>query len=258
VVIRRAQHWLGTLVEIAIFNEQDVLSSGQIDRAMTLAFARTAQVHHSMSYQDPSSELSCFNRLPHGESFFATPDFLTVMQCAQSLYALSEGLFDVCAGVPEPMGSSADIEINEERASLRKRRDLRIDLSGIAKGHGVDVAVAALVDAGVTSGWVNAGGDLRVFGEKKIPVHVRDPSDHSRTHLLCELTDGALATSAVYEGALSTIVDPRRAALLPSPRSWSVQAPTCILADALTKIVAISGTTNHPIVAALSTNAYIL
>jgi FAD:protein FMN transferase len=257
-VIRRAQPWLGTLVEIAVFDDQGALPLDQIESAMNRAFARVAQVHQAMSFQQHASELSCFNRMPCGTAFLATRDFLAVLNCAQTLYTLSGGLIDVCAGVTDSDGSFADIEINSVQATLNKRRDVRIDLSGIAKGYGVDTAVTTLLDAGVKGGWVNAGGDLRVFGCNKIPVHVRDPSDHSRTHLLCEISDSAFATSAVYEGARSSIVDPRRLVMMRAPQSWSVQAPTCILADALTKIIAISGNRCHPILRTLSATAYIL
>jgi thiamine biosynthesis lipoprotein ApbE len=43
---------------------------------------------------------------------------------------------------------------------------LIVDLGGIAKGFAVDRAVKALKCAGLASGVVNAGGDLRVFGLK--------------------------------------------------------------------------------------------
>ncbi len=41
---------------------------------------------------------------------------------------------------------------------------MRIDLGGIAKGYAIDGAVAAIQRAGVSSGIVEVGGDLRSFG----------------------------------------------------------------------------------------------
>ncbi len=56
-MIRRAELWLGTLVEIAI----DDPRSGA-DEAMAAAFAAIARVHRSLSLHDPQSELSRVNR----------------------------------------------------------------------------------------------------------------------------------------------------------------------------------------------------
>ena len=43
---------------------------------------------------------------------------------------------------------------------------MRIGLGGIAKGYGVDRATAALMRHGVKHGIVNAGGDMKVLGER--------------------------------------------------------------------------------------------
>jgi len=50
---------------------------------------------------------------------------------------------------------------------VRLARRVRLDLGGIAKGFAVDQAIAQLRDAGVVSGSVNAGGDLRVLGNRR-------------------------------------------------------------------------------------------
>ena len=43
---------------------------------------------------------------------------------------------------------------------------MRIGLGGIAKGYAVDKAAKVLTDAGVTSFYVQAGGDLFAHGAK--------------------------------------------------------------------------------------------
>jgi len=108
-----------------------------------------------------------------------------------------------------------------------------LDFGGIAKGYAVDLAVARLRRAGVHTGAVNAGGDLRVFGTLEETVHVRSPFDASTLWPVAALKDSACATSA--SGAVA-----RRgadAADGPEPRSVTVLAPTACAADALTKIV---------------------
>ena len=56
--MRRAQLWLGTLVEIYAH----AASQRELDAGVAAAFAAVARVHHALSGHDPSSELSCVNR----------------------------------------------------------------------------------------------------------------------------------------------------------------------------------------------------
>jgi FAD:protein FMN transferase len=140
-------------------------------------------------------------------------------------------------------GGAFDIELLP-RGRVRFRRPLQIDLGGIAKGFAVDRAIEELQVGGATSGCVNAGGDLRAFGPAPRPVHVRHPAMPGHFLALTELTDSALATSASYftrkrwRGRwVSPLVDPRRQRACTEPASVSVQAPNCLLADALTKVV---------------------
>ena len=132
---------------------------------------------------------------------------------------------------------------------MRFRRPLILDFGGIAKGYAVDCAIAALRSHGVESGQVNAGGDLRVFGPRAQPIHVRTGGPQGILLPLVEIADGAVATSA-YGGDrrriagrrwATPLIDPRAGLPMMSTRTVSVIAPTCMLADALTKVVALRG-----------------
>ena len=125
---------------------------------------------------------------------------------------------------------------------MRTAEPLALDLGGIAKGHAVDRAVAALRAGGARAGRVNAGGDLRVFGTPdwlplRLRLHdtptvnaapARDPRRRGR-----DLADA-------YRGRMAALLDPRRGRLRAYPGSVTVVAPTCALADALTKVVALT------------------
>ena len=73
---------------------------------------------------------------------------------------------------------------------------LTLDLGGIAKGFAVDKAVEALKQCGATSGYVNAGGDLRVFGDVSQSIQIRNPGNSSELMSLGSLANGAIATSS--------------------------------------------------------------
>ena len=127
---------------------------------------------------------------------------------------------------------------------MRFARSLNLDLSGIAKGYAVDLAIRSLVKAGMSAGKVNAGGDLRVFGATEQLINVRAPNAHTQLIPLLTLTQGAAATSAGYyserlhQGRLVTpIIHPHSKVACESGRSVTVLAKDCMTADALTKVV---------------------
>ena len=110
-----------------------------------------------------------------------------------------------------------------------------LDFGGIAKGYAVDLAVARLRRAGVHTGAVNAGGDLRVFGALEETVLVRSPFDASELWPVAALRDCGVRDQRQRRGRARATRRARRDA--PAPRSVTVLAPTACAADALTKIV---------------------
>jgi thiamine biosynthesis lipoprotein len=132
----------------------------------------------------------------------------------------------------------------EKNCAVRFRRGLTIDLGGIAKGFAVDCAINALKKAGVQAGFVNAGGDLRVFGLQKEAVRIRYPLDPTRAAGIVTLKNRALATSATYFSrrkfgghVRSALIDGQTQQPFVDDVSISVAADDCMTADALTKIV---------------------
>jgi thiamine biosynthesis lipoprotein len=137
-------------------------------------------------------------------------------------------------------GSSlADLDICGD-AAVCQRRSLLLDLGGIAKGYAVDCAIGALREAGAACGLVNAGGDLRVFGAIEAPVALRAP-DWSGVIETRRVRGRALASSSNADrrrrgGARSPHVGRGRKPAL-SDELAVVEAPSAMLADALTKVV---------------------
>jgi thiamine biosynthesis lipoprotein len=141
------------------------------------------------------------------------------------------------------------IELFSGKAVCFRHSDVRIDLGGIAKGFAVDRALEVLRGFDVRSGLVNAGGDLAAFGPEPQIVHVRNPRDPSQSICRIELADGALASTArrfdpfhSADTADSAIIDPAICKPIHLIDGATVRAPICMIADALTKIVMISGT----------------
>jgi thiamine biosynthesis lipoprotein len=245
-VVRRARPLLGTLVEVGLCGARS-RNDPELLAACGIAFDAVASVQRCLTRFEADSDIARFNALPAGRWLDVQADTAMVLSAAQQLFDDSDGLFDVTLG-----SAPAGWRLHERRLH-KLHDDARFDLGGIGKGHAVDRAVQALQRAGLCSGWVNAGGDLRSFGSAAVDLKLRDEQfggviDFGR------LSDGAFATScfgADSRSALSTTSGG-------STRSHvSVAAPRCLLADALTKVVAASGNTAHPLLARAGARAWL-
>lgn len=140
-----------------------------------------------MSTYDAGSEIGRFNRHRSTAPVAVSADTLAVLERAQQVARLSGGAFDatvaplvrawgfgagasVRGGLPSrgeldaPFGWQ-QLWVDASRGTLRKLLpDLQLDLSGIAKGHAVDLAAQALDALGLGRYMVEAGGEIRTRG----------------------------------------------------------------------------------------------
>jgi thiamine biosynthesis lipoprotein len=260
--IRRARPLLGTFVEIEVAGA----ARTEMNAAVDAAFDAIALVHRLMSFHEPESDVSRLNREAGVRPTRVHAWTFRVLEAAVEMHRRSGGVFDIAVAralqamgwLPSPNGDPTivpgarfvdAIELLPENMVRLRPAGVTIDLGGIAKGFAVDRAVDALRGVGVSSGLVNAGGDLRAFGREPYSVHIRDPRDPSRSIGCIEVADAALASTArrfdLVDGGdpgCSAVIDPstlRPAGLIDGV---TVRAPSCMIADALTKIVMISGT----------------
>lgn len=259
--MRRCKPLLGTYVEISIADQCG-------DEAIKHAFDQIQKVQQLMSFHDSQSELSMINARVHCKPVRVHPWTARILRIAQDLYTHSGGLFNcgighrlIAAGL---LPSHIDISSHDiggiedlyfiDHDMVSSMRPLCLDLGGIAKGFAVDEAVKALIAGGVSWGTVNAGGDLRVFGNKSQTIYIRNPQLPRHLIKVGSLSNGAIATSALYfskrDRQVSHIINPltQKGAGMHEQfsGSYSVLAKECVYADALTKVLALSKQGDHP------------
>jgi len=260
--IRRARPLLGTFVEI------EVAGAGKsaMDAAIDAAFEAVASVHRLMSFHDPNSDVSRLNRQAGVRPTRVHAWTFAVLQAAVEMHRRSDGIFDIAVAptlqamglLPRPGGEAPidakarsfdAIELLADQTVRFRHPDVRIDLGGIAKGFAVDRALEILRGFGLASALVNAGGDLAAFGPEPQTVHIRHPRDPRRLVCSVEIGCEALASTArrfdPFQSADTTgsaIIDPVTRTPVHAIDGASVRASSCMIADALTKIVMISGT----------------
>ena len=249
---------LGTYVRISVHGAPAALCA----KAMDAAFDAITLVQTHMSAFNPDSDLGRIRRLAHLEPITVHPWTQDVIELAQAVHAQSEGLFDpgvapqlagwglLPDGLSEAAASITQLSVNH--GQVTSTAPCHIDLGGIAKGFAVDRAIDALQACGITSASVNAGGDLRVIGPTPEPIYLRQPRA-AEPVFAGLLQDGACATSAIYFSqqahagqTISALVNPRSQQPLLCPDSFSVIAPLCAVADALTKVLALTRNTALP------------
>jgi thiamine biosynthesis lipoprotein len=224
---------------------------------MNAAFEAVARVHRLMSFHDPRSDISRLNRRATDEPVSVDRWTATVLRQARRIFEATDGLFDCAVGrelMQRGQLPSRDLD-HVERGSfsavellpgnrVRFSAGIAIDLGGIAKGFAVDRAIATLRGHGVREAVVNAGGDMRVIGETARPIHVRCPTDYPCLVPAGLLQNGAVATSSAMTTVAKggTTLAGRSGSMRPAAsgldrKAYSVVAPTCLLADALTKVL---------------------
>jgi len=247
---------------------------GSGSEAVRLAVEAVAEVERRMSYFLSDSELTRLNASPAGEPFRISPELAAVLAEAGRVHRLSEGAFDPTVppllrawgfreGAPTRRPAPSNVRAALEHTGLDRmalngatvtfhQEAMSADLGGIAKGHGVDRAAAALSSAGVP-GLVNSGGDIRAAGARPCGkpwlVGVRDPIRRDRVFATVRLAaGGAVATSGTYEqyveldGArVPHVLDPRSGEPVGEVVSATVVAGTALEADALATACVVLG-----------------
>jgi thiamine biosynthesis lipoprotein len=271
--VRRARPSLGTFVEITARGDDETKLHGAID----LAFNAIARVDRQMSFHQSDSDVSRINREAFQRKVTVDPWTWRVLQAAQKLSHETDGIFDITVArklmewkyLPRRYANVSDGNwrdiVLDKNCTVRFRQRVVVDLGGIAKGFAVDCAVKALKCAGVSSGVVNAGGDLRVFGLKSELVHLRHPGEPMRPAGAITLRERALATSGIYfarkrlgKVVISSLLDGRTHRCSRKLFSVSVTASACMIADALTKIAFVLREESAPLLVQYRADALLL
>jgi len=261
---RRRIPVMGTIAEITVVHDD----ANRVREATDAAFEALRAVDRQMSRFRRDSEVGRINRLAVSRTVHVGPETASVLARARDWARDTDGRFDPCLGraaalwdvtrrtappaqervaalAGRGLWQALDLDVTRRGAAVRLRdRAAAVDLGGIAKGHGVDRAVAALRMHGIEHGIVNVGGDLYALGQRPDGsawrVGVRDASDPTRIARTLELSDAAVATSGDYQQFFDFggrryhhLLDPRTGAPIQAQvHSATAERRTCIEADA--------------------------
>lgn len=265
---------MGTRYSAVFYARGDAVRSGLGCDLQAAVDAVDAQ----MSTWKPDSALMRLNRAPTGIWCKMPEELFTVLAAALEIGRLSEGAFDIGVGDlvaawgfgsqaassdqkwPDAKATAARrpahlcLELDHAQQRVRKLAAVTLDLSGIAKGFGVDELASVLMAHGVEHFLVSIDGELRAAGGKPDGspwrVAVEKPqTGHRAVEGVLELSEGAVATSGDYRHFVERdgvryahTMDPRRGApLADGPAAVTVLAETCMAADAWATAMLVLG-----------------
>ncbi len=238
------------------------------------------RIESLMSTYSPDSELSRFNAATETDWVSVSRDTAVVVQQAIEVGRQSGGPYDVTVGPlvnlwtfgperqrPIKVPSEEEIRLAKTRVGLdlldvrldpptiRKRRaEVYVDLSSVAKGFGVDQVAETLDRRGFTDYCVDIGGEIRTKGlnARGIPWQIgidRPTAQEQGTAEVVPLSDLAMATSGDYRNYFEEdgirychLIDPRTGRpIRHGLASVSVVDPSCARADAWATALLVAG-----------------
>lgn len=235
--------------------------------------ASVDEVDRQMSTYRRDSDLNRLNAAPVGAWVDLPAETVAVIEAALAIGEASGGAFDVGVGdLVAAWGFGADartgapggktphglalktLELDAAGCRARKWAPLRLDLSGIAKGYGVDRLGETMDRFGIASWLVGIDGEMRARGCKPdgrawAVGHERPAIGRRDLMGVLELEDVAVATSGGYRHChevagrmVSHTMDPRSGEPLDNGlAAVTVLATTCMAADAWATALLVRG-----------------
>ncbi len=264
----RALLGFGTTLWIKAAHE----NADQLEAALNAAVKAIRHVERQMSLFDAESSISRLNRT--GRLEHADRELLSVLRLSQQIGTKSAGSFDISmqplwqiwsqATEAHRLPSSKEVERAQRLVNLRALEltptsvrlnapGTALSLNGVAQGYASDRAREVLRNNGIRHALIDSG-ETTFIGQApnalpwrlKIEDAVANPGKPNQVHTgggpLLQSDGRAMATSSDTHTVFSAdrrhhhILDPRTGY---SPQYWSsvtVLAPSCAMADVLTKV----------------------
>ncbi len=272
-LLRRTQFLMGTLVEITV-REMDFEKA---QSALSSAFEEIQRLEKLMSTHLADSEISRLNDLAGGKSSLTlSPEVLEVIRRGIYWGNKTNGTLDISIepvsrlwhfdndtpSIPSTQALTEaarlvdfrEIEIVESNVRL-KQQGMSLHLGAIAKGYAVDRAMGILEKNGIRHALINAGGDLKVLGERKDgqpwKIGLQHPRQPEKMIASFTLSHKAVATSGDYqkyfikdESRYHHILNPKNGMPAKKMISCTIIAETVMDADALATAVFVLGPEN--------------
>jgi thiamine biosynthesis lipoprotein len=268
---KRTLKLMGSRFDISVVANDSIQANNYIDNAI----AEISRIEKLISSWNENSQTSEINRNAGIKPVKVDKELFELIKRAIGISKLTDGAFDISYasmdriwkfdGSMTKMPSEEEIIASVEKVGYQnivldekkstvflKLEGMKIGFGAIGKGYAADKAKTLLISKGVSSGIINASGDMNTWGTQpngnEWKVAITNPMDKNKVFALLPITNGAVVTSGDYEKYVSFngkrfthIIDPRTGYPSTGIISVTIFAPSAELADALATSVFVMG-----------------
>jgi len=251
-----------------------ILVSEESDAALDEAIEEVRRIESLLTEFSDTSQTSLINRNAGIMPVHVDPEVYAIIKRCKDLSALTQGAFDITAGVLKKMYNfkglqfempdrarleatlrkvgSAKIQLKTNNRVYLTQQGMHIGFGAIGKGYAADVVKRKLIQRGVRSGVINASGDLTAFGNRvdgsSWKIGIADPDEPTRAIGWIPINNACVATSGDYEQYFehegqrySHTIDPLTGKPATGIKSVTVISSSAELSDGLATAVTIMG-----------------
>jgi len=256
VIFRRTVKLMGDLFEISVVGNNPGWADDRIDDAI----AEINRVEKLLSTFSDDSTINEINRNAGIKPVKTDPEIFRLIDRSTQISGLTHGAFDITYCTTEKeLADSAEATVKNKPALINyqnveldakaqtvflKEKGMRIGFGPNCKGYAADRAKYVLQMLGVSSGVINAGGDLLAWGaqpdDQPWTVGTADVSQKSQPFANVDISNMAVATSVNTEKHTLSIsskkistVNAKKGFPISGIKSVTVISPSAELADAM-------------------------
>lgn len=271
---KRVLKLMGNRFEISVVagDDEKEMAESQID----LAVEEIQRIEKLLTTYSEDSQTNLVNRMAGLEPVEVDREMFDLVKRSIRISELTQGAFDITYGSVDKklwnfdrnMTSLPDEDMAKKMVRLINYRHIildeensriflqepgmRIGFGGIGKGYAAERAKRVLQAAGVSSGIVNAAGDLVTWGlqpdGKPWTIGIASPDAAHLPFSYMNISDMAVATSGNYEKYVmiggkrySHTIDPKTGLPVHGIKSVTIVCPNAEIADAMATPVMIMG-----------------
>lgn len=270
-VYQRTLKLMGSRFDLTVVAENQDKGNAYLD----MAIAEITRIEKLISSWDPHSQTSAINANAGIAPVKVDAELFHLIERALKISKLTQGTFDISYasmdriwkfdGSVTKMPSPEVIRQSVEKVGYQnivldrdnmtvflKKQGMKIGFGAIGKGYAADRAKQLLVENGVTSGIINASGDLNAWGAqpdgKDWMVAIVNPLNKNKVFSWLPVRDQAVVTSGNYEKYIildgqryTHIIDPRTGYPSKGILSATIFTRNAELADALATSIFVMG-----------------
>ena len=252
------------------------LSEDEANRSIDAAINEIKRIEKLLTTYHDSSETNLINRNAGIAAVTVSEEIFNLIERSIRISGVTQGAFDITYGSIDKslwnfdtqMKSLPDKETAKEMVRLinyrnimldrenttvfLKEKGMRIGFGGIGKGYAAEMAKTTMQQLGITSGIVNASGDLTTWGVQpngeEWTIGIANPNILGEVFSFLKISGLAVATSGNYEKFIvidgkkySHTIDPRTGLPVTGIKSVTVITKNAEIADAMATPVTIMG-----------------